>query len=287
VAIEKSGDIWLSVQPKCEVRRYTPSGEETFRVQLVTPAQGCLAGNGLAVTPDGTLFAAVFSWNPDTRGVYMVGRDGPGRHIPGSGQIVYPNAIALDDGNGELYVTDMIGGAIWRIGHDETVERWAWGPALTGNLPLPPGFPQGNPLGANGIALRHDALYVAVTFAPRIVRVPVNPDGSAGMPEVVVPPPALLGAGIFALDGLALDVHGNFYVASPSLPGVVRIADDGSEVSRLGGPAEGITASALSLAFGTGKGDRQHLFVTISPTTGGVGSGLVRVLAGAPGMPLP
>jgi len=169
VAVEKSGDIWVSVQPTCEVRRYTPKGEEVFRLQLVTPAEGCLAGNGLAVGANGTLFAAVFSWNPDTNGVYIVDRRGTARHVPGSGQIVYPNAIALDDGLGTAYVTDMIGGAVWRIGRDDSVERWAWGPALQGNLPLPPGFPQGNPLGANGIALRHEAVYVAVTFAPRIV----------------------------------------------------------------------------------------------------------------------
>jgi sugar lactone lactonase YvrE len=142
-------------------------------------------------------------------------------------------------------------------------------------------------LGANGIAFERDRLVVAVTYAPRLVSIPVKHDGSAGTPEILAGPPAFIAKQVYALDGVALDVHGNFYLASPSALAVVRVSRDGSEVAIIAGPAEGVTASPLSLAFGTGKGGRQSLFVTINQSLGGSGSGVVRVPVGVPGMPLP
>jgi len=48
-----------------------------------------------------------------------------------------------------------------------------------------------------------------------------------------------------------------------------------------------VGGSALSLVFGTGKGTRQDLFVTLNSSFGGVVNGLVRIPVGMPGMPLP
>lgn len=153
---------------------------------------------------------------------------------------------------------------------------------------MPPGFPPFDfPLGANGIAFDRDHLVVAVTYAPRLVSVPVNPDGSAGTPEILVGPPAFFAREVFSLDGLALDVHGNFYLASPSKMAVVRVSSDGSDVTVIAGSAQGVTAAPLSPAFGAGKGDRESLFVTINQSYGGAGSGVVRVPVGSSGMPLP
>jgi sugar lactone lactonase YvrE len=286
VAVDKPGNIWitLNVAPRCEARRYTPGGEETLRVTL---ADECEA-TGLAVDASGTAYAAVLSDDEATRGVYYILPTGERGRIPDTEQIAYPNGLVLDHNHGVLYVTDMTAGAVWRIGRHLDVELWVQDEALTGNLPPPaPVFPPDFRLGANGIVLRHDVVYVAVTWYPRLVRIPVSGDGSAGTPEVVVPFTAFFGAGVFSLDGLALDVFGNFFAASPANIAVVRVSADGTDISIVAGAAEGITASPLSLAFGTGKGSRQHLFVTISPAFGGVGSGVVRVLAGSPGLPLP
>lgn len=285
VAIDKPGNIWITVQTLCEVRRYTPAGEELMRVQLVA-ADRCIAANGLAVDATGNAYVAVGTKDEATHGVYIVEPTGAFSHIDGTGQIESPNALAWDHQNGTLYVTDMTGGAVWRIDRNG-VELWLQDPALQGTLPPPaPIFPPDLRLGANGIAFRQSAVYVAVTWTPRLVRIPVDRDGSAGTPEVVVSPPAFFAMGVFALDGLALDVFGNFFAAAPS-GSVVRISADGTDISKIAGPAEGVTASPLSLAFGTGKGDRQYLFVTINPSFGGVGSGVVRVFAGAPGQPIP
>lgn len=286
VAIDKPGNIWMTVQPLCEVRRYTPTGTELLRVRLV--AEGCINANGLAVDATGNAYAAVGTTDEATRGVYMIEPNGAASYIAGSGQIASPNALAFDHHNGTLYVTDMTAGAVWRVTHQGVV-LWVQDPALTGTLPPPPGapFPPDFRLGANGIAFRQGAVYVAVTWVPRIVRIAVNRDGSAGTPEVLVPPPAFFAKNIFALDGLALDVFGNFFAASPSNIAIVRVSKNGTDISLIAGVEQGVTAAPLSLAFGTGKGDRQNLFVTISPSFGGVGSGLVRVYAGTAGLPLP
>lgn len=278
VAVDLTGHLWVSVQPSCEVRRYTRSGRETLSLQLVTPAEGCLAANGLAADLWGTVYAAVFSWNDATRGVYAIDWRGRARRIPGTEQIAYPNAIAVHHWTGALYVTDMTGGKVWKIDRRRHVSLWAEGPLLTGNLPLPPGFPEGNPLGANGAAIHRGALYVAVTFAPRVVRIPINDDGTAGVPEILVSPPTFMAAGIFALDGLVADFHGNLYVASPPARAVVKVATQDSSVSIVAGPAEGITASPLSLAFGYPDRQGQTLYVTINSSFGGTGSGVVRVV---------
>lgn len=51
---------------------------------------------------------------------------------------------------------------------------------------LLPDFP---PLGANGIAFRHNVLYVASTEKGLIAQVPVLPDGSPGALSVVAQGP--------------------------------------------------------------------------------------------------
>jgi len=284
VAIDKPGNIWVTVQPLCEVRRYTSRGDELMRVRLV--GDTCIGANGLAVDATGVAYAAVLTSDEATRGVYVVLPSGEYHKIADTGQIAYPNALVFDHNRGTLYVTDLAGGAVWRVGLGG-VDLWLQHPLLAGTLPAPPPFPPDTRLGANGIALRHGVLFVAVSFAPRIVRIAINDDGSAGAPQLIVPPPAFIGMGIFFLDGLQLDVHGNFYLASPNLPGIVKVEAEGYGVSVLAGPPDGVTAPPLSLVFGTGKGARKDLFVTINPSFGGTGCGVVRVPAGTPGLPLP
>ena len=62
---------------------------------------------------------------------------------------------------------------------------------------------------ANGMALSTDraTLYVAETFARRVIRIPVLSDGSAGEPDVFVRDIERLP------DGLAFDARGNLYVS--------------------------------------------------------------------------
>jgi sugar lactone lactonase YvrE len=76
---------------------------------------------------------------------------------------------------------------------------------------------------ANGMALSADgaSLYVAETFARRVVRIPILADGSAGEAELYLPEiPALP-------DGLALDADGRLYVTCYEPSQIYRREADG------------------------------------------------------------
>ncbi|NIO08485.1 MAG: hypothetical protein GTO40_10965, partial [Deltaproteobacteria bacterium] len=71
------------------------------------------------------------------------------------------------------------------------------------------------------------------------------------------------------LDGLALDVRGNVYIAVVSRNAIVRInAHDRSQDTVVVHPEVPLDTPA-SLAFGTGKEGRQNLFVTNLGMMGG------------------
>ena len=280
VAIDKVGNPWVSLQPICEVRRFTPGWQESLRVQLVTPCTGRAGSSGLAVDATGVAYAAVIV-REDVRGVYAIQPTGTFERLPGTEQMIFPNSLAFDHNNGTLYVTDMIGGAVWRIPQGGSAELWIQHPALTG-IPIPGA---GIPGGANGIAVDHGHVLVSVSFLPRLVKIPINEDGSAGEPQILFDTGRFFGIGLFALDDIALDVFGNIYasiVAGP--PAVARLAADGTAITLLQPLLPG---AVTSVAFGTGKGERKSLFAATNPQYGGTAASVVRLSAGAPGRPVP
>jgi sugar lactone lactonase YvrE len=300
VAVDKVGNVYVNFTTndgKDQIWKISPDGEEAFLVAEL----GEGTAYGLAVNAKGDLYAAMRTSPTGNSRVYKVGRDGVPVQLPGTDKIVWANSLAFDQ-RGNLYVTETYSGSgpayngqggIWRIPPGGEAEVWLRDDLLTGLGGAPP-------TGANGISFYHGDLYVVNTFrypSSKVVRVPIHPDGSPGYPDVwaelkEVPESPLAGGSLPpAGDGLALDVHGNVYVAVVTRAAVVRIdaegmyqetiatfGDDENEplFARLDGPN--------SLAFGTGKGGRQSLFVT---NTGASYRGLVSIEVGVPGLPLP
>jgi len=294
VAVSKTGIVYVSVREVSggTIWRFDRDG---FGAPFVQLGAGLIGG--LAVDPNGTLYAAV-AVGPD-RGVHRVTRDGIAERIPGTEAIFFANALAFDP-RGNLYVSESFSvgygqGGIWRVSRDDRVELWLRDDLLTG----PPAPPTGMPIGANGIAYYHGDLYVVNTNSATIVRVGVHSDGTPRQPEVwfEMPPMPVPGLTVPAMgDGLALDVHGNVYVAVVSRNAILRI-DGGdkswSVLTSLAMPDGALLDTPASLAFGTGGGEQQNLFVTnlgmlstISPGPQWPGPALVKVAAGAPGLPL-
>ncbi len=268
VAVDKVGNIYVSLMPLGQLWKLSPDGSEPVLLLDL----GEFGAFGLAVDAPGNVYMAHFS------GVYRVAKDGAWERLPGTEEIGWPNALAFDK-RGNLYVTDSALGAIWRIPSGGPAELWLMDDLLYGSDTIP-GF---SPVGANGIAYRHGCLYVANTELGLILRIPILKGGDAGDPQIVAD------EGLYGLDGIALDVHGNIYAVLVLVHKLVRIDPISGEVTEILTADDGLDEPA-SLAFGTGKGNRQALYVTnfsLIPPHDGFGPSILRVDVDVPGLPLP
>ncbi len=164
------------------------------------------------------------------------------------------NALTFDRA-GNAYISDSFNGTIWKLTHSGTLTSWSSGPLLSPGSGLTP------PFGANGVEFNneHTILYVADTAYHQIIQIPVNPDGSAGTPSILI-------TGINAPDGIAIDSRDNIWICSNQEDEIVVIDKTGKVIAKLGdfrgidqnGIAQGLLFPA-SLAFSK---DGQTLYVS-------------------------
>jgi gluconolactonase len=187
-----------------QVYRIEPGGA----VEEVASTGGFLYG--VTVAGDGTVFACDF-------GNAAVQRVSPGGDVSvwstgtADRPLRVPNFAAFDDA-GTLYVTDSgdwgaDDGAVFRVTPEGRTEVWT---------DTAPAFPNGCCLSAEG-----DALLVVESAARRVVRVPIDDDGSAGPPTTVVD---LTGS---QPDGVALAADGTLLVGCYRPDRIWRVDPDG------------------------------------------------------------
>lgn len=273
VAVDKRGDVYVSLAPLGQVRKIDRDGTETTLAQVVPPG----AGNGvlgLAVDAPGNVYVAAATFDSATSGVYKVARDGSFARLPGTEAIVFPNGVTLDK-EGNVYVTDTILGAVWRVpASGGPAEPWYQSELLEGSGIFGFGFP----LGANGIAYRQNAIVVGNTEGGRLVRIEIEPDGSDGAVTVLAEALPLL-----AVDGVAFDVHGNVWAAVIAQSTIVRVSPAGA-ITTVATAADGLDW-ASSIAFGK-NGDLWAVNFAIGPP-GGPGPALLLLDVGTKGQPVP
>lgn len=279
IAVDKTGDLYVSLTLRDEIRRIDPSGNQT----VLTTFHPGTGPAGLAVDAKGVVYAAAGGLDlstgetdPTLRGVYRIERDGTTERLPGTEAITLPNDVTLDK-RGSVYATDTVAGAVWRLPRGGSAELWAQDPLLEGTGGAGFGFP----LGANGIAFHHDRIVVANTERGLLVEIPVESDGSAGDPTILAESAALVTA-----DGIALDVHGDVYVGVSFDNTVVRVGADGA-IETLATSEDGLNQPS-TLAFGAGRRDNQTLFVANFSLFAPEPTPAVLALpVGVPGQPLP
>jgi sugar lactone lactonase YvrE len=284
VATDRHGNLYVSIAPLGQVRKITPDGSQSV-LAVLDPAlaPGVPGALGLAVDRAGGVYAALASFNPATRGVWRIDPTGAATRLPGSSNITFANAIAIGPAQDALYVTDTFRGAVWRIPSGGAAEIWIEHELLVGTGAIRPDH---RPLGANGIAYRHQAVFVANTDKGHVVRIPVRSDGSAGEPTVFA-----AGALLFSVDGIALDATGNVYAVEIGQHTLVRISRDGMDLTVLGSSADGLDCPA-GVTFGADGADLLNVYVTnftvpACPPPGmpRPGPAVVRIPVGLPGAP--
>lgn len=290
IAIDKVGNIYVSLGPPSfvgsnygAVRKISPNGME---VTVLAEFPEGPAPAGLAIDAPGNVYFAYPSEDDGTRGVYRLTGDGGMERLPGTAQIFLPNGLALDK-QGNLYTSDSIMGAIWRSPRGGSAEAEVW---LQHDLIA--GCPPDELVGANGVAYWQGNLYVANTAKGLLVRIPILTDGAAGEPEVVAGDPNCDPTDELAgMDGIALDVHGNVFALLVLQNKLVRIDPADGSFETLLSADDGLWNPA-SLAFGTGKGERESIFISnyavLPPEPpNSLGPAVLKLDVGVPGLPLP
>jgi hypothetical protein len=274
VAVDQRGDVFLGLGPLGEIRKVGRDGSESTLATIPLAPDTFPGVLGLAIDAPGNIYAAVSAGDPATTGVYKIARDGSFSRLPGTGAIGFPNGVTLDK-RGNLYVTDTTAGAVWRVpARGGAAEPWFQSPLLEGDESFGFGFP----IGANGIAYRHNALVVANSEGARLVHIPIEPDGSPGAATVLAESEALYGA-----DGIALDVHGAVWVAVIVQSTIVRVSPSG-DIETIATAADGLDFPS-QVTFGK-KSEMWAVNFAIGPP-GGPGPALLRFDAGVKGQPLP
>ena len=151
-----------------------------------------------------------------------------------STKMLTPNYPAFDS-NGNLYVSDSgewgeDNGRMFKINSDGEAQVWSEDIRS---------FPNGIALSETG-----DFLYVVVSLnSPRIERIPILEDGSAGPAELVVELP------LSVPDGIAFDTEGNLYISCYRPDRIYRLSVDG-ELEILVEDYEGtLMAAPTNIAF--------------------------------------
>jgi hypothetical protein len=225
------------------------SGAVTPYSQLPAPVAGKGFVAGLAVHGN-DLYGALVSFVPEVQaGVYRATAAGaPAQLFASHPEMAFPNGIAFDDA-GIMYVTDSAAGAVFRVTTKGETTRWLMDPLLAGGKDFcGEGKGVGVPfdIGANGIVVDGDTIYVSNTDRGQIVKIPVQADGSAGTASLLVASSceALGGA-----DGMALAPDGDLIVAVNHQNKLVRVDRAGNVAPLVAGDPLDFPAS-LSFAGG-------------------------------------
>jgi sugar lactone lactonase YvrE len=264
LAVNAQGQIFTALSDTGEILKLDEHGGYTH-VATVPNAQLGKAGHtwGLEFDSRGYLYVAyvwISKFYDENDPLHLACRDSTDQHTGiyrvdvDSGQVTpvltkrdgwpvcFPDDIAID-AHGNLYVTDLTLSGVWKIMADGSFKLWS-SHAL---LQWPPDPYNAVPEGANDLAIdaaEHN-LYVVTDGDPSIVRIPIEPDGSAGVPTLLV-------HNLGPLDGVALDDAGNIYVSEILRSEISVFSPDGTQRIVIGTAATAPLVNPTSLVYRNG-----------------------------------
>ena len=241
---------------------------------------------GFAYHRNGDLYVGLPNCDPATHGIWRVKKDGtaePFAQVPLS---QLPKGLAFSKNDSfPLYVTDLHDFThsrdanlelrpdvpncrvvvctlkIWRIDSDGTVTDWKVSTLFYGDV----NSPLLHPHGVNGIAVDRagENVYVTVTDHGRVIRIPINRDGTAGPEDIIFESPTELPPDqggnplnqgkprYWGMDGITVGPDGKLYIVIVRTDELVVLPPDGSSIQVLhqGHPLDGPT----QLTFGQSR----------------------------------
>ncbi|WP_394835251.1 hypothetical protein LVJ94_53010 [Pendulispora rubella] len=225
----RQGTVYVGFAPVGTIARVDPATGAFQRFGQLpgpsSPTSGFMTG--LAFDAQGSLYAALVSLTADVKsGIYRVGKDGGDATLFAEhADMKFPNGLEFDAGGG-LWVTDSAKGAIFRIASDGTVSLFSDDPILKGQAGFcGPGTSAGFEIGANGIALGSNVVYVANSDKASVVEIAINADGSPGPTRTVAGPDCERLGGA---DGLVRAPSGSLFVAANRLNQVAAVETNGN-----------------------------------------------------------
>jgi hypothetical protein len=236
-AATNTGDVVVPAARK--IVRVGPDGQQkAFPVTL--PAGAFLIGPiGAAYDLHHVLYAAVptgFGPAPSGEpGILKISANGKkATPVPGSEGMVAADGMGLDSATGYLYVTDIFGSAIWRVAPGGgSAQLWT---SVATNPIL------GDP---DGVKVFDNTVYTS--SGDRILRIPINPDGSAGTATVWAQVP-----GAFFDDMVLDDRTGDVYVTRLDTDELLQITP-GGVVTAIATNADGLLGAANMTLIHVGK----------------------------------
>ena len=236
VLVEANGRSWASDE-SAAVTRIDPDG-----AQIRIGAAGGVA-NGLAMAPDGALMVADIALGQ----VRRLAPDGAETVVLDSfeGRAVGAVNVVCFDDLGDLWITVSTRVAPRSL----AIER-----------PIPDGYVlrlhRGEPrMVADGLCFPNEIrvdrasgwAYLAESALGRVVRMPIEANGSLGPPQPYGPAPLFEGA---IVDGIAFDAEGGLWVTEVTRNGLYRITPDGRAERLLEDPSARVLNFPSSVAFG-------------------------------------
>jgi hypothetical protein len=252
----RAGDLFVTAIDSGTIFRVSPAGAS----RVFGKVEGSLLG--LAFDTDGTLVAV------GGTSVYRFGKDGTSSLVMNIAGAQSLNGVALW-GRGRFLVADDSAATVWEVDVNAGTAK-AW---LTGSLLTPP--PDGLPIGPNGIKFFRGAVYISITGAGTLLRVPIKWNGSAGAPEVI--------ASSFQVDDFAFGADGSIFAATQNGE-IIHLHPNGSRTTIATG-----TFGDAAVAFGHTLFDFRDIYVVnnggafLDLPDGPVAASIVRLVANVPG----
>jgi sugar lactone lactonase YvrE len=190
VSADSHGDLYVTLAGTGVVLRIGPNGSKTEAAHLTLPPPlGASYIAGIAHDSADAMYLATVSADSAqlASGIYRVPAGGGQPKLFASDpRLSFPNGLTWDD-SGHLFVSDNRAGAIFMADATGTLTLWLEHTLLHGDRTLC-GRAGATDAGANGVAFARGAIYVANSDHGSIVRIPIQPDGSAGSPETWLAP---------------------------------------------------------------------------------------------------